>query len=223
MLVAIKAVIFDFDGTLAESMGVWRGLEEDLCRMSGAEDTEQVVRDLCPLTIPEVAAYFHEGFGLAESNEAVIAIIDDIMSQRYAHDVIAKPGALDLVRALHEAGIPMVVVSSTPHHLLDIGLGALGMAPYMTGVVSVDDVGHSKREPHAFMEACRIVGAEPFETLVFEDSVYAIETAKAAGMATFGVFDMDESGTVEQLREAADDFDMTLEAADLRRLQAIAL
>lgn len=216
------AVVFDLDGTLADSMGAWRGLEADLCRMSGIEDTPQVMRDLCSLTIPEVAAYFHEGYGLKASNEEVVQLMNEIMCQRYAQDVEAKPGALALVRALHAAGVPMAVASSTPHHLLDIGLEALGMAEFIGAVVSVDDVGHSKREPHAFLRAAELLGATAANTVVVEDSAYAVCTANQAGFGSFGVYDMDESATIAQLQDLACDWALGLEDVTVGRLQQVA-
>lgn len=220
---AVRSVIFDFDGTLAESMGAWRNLEGRLCAMVGIEDTSEVMEELCPLTIPEVAAYFHEGYGLKDTNKEVIELMNEIMADEYANNVPAKPGANALVRELASRRIPMAVVSSTPHHLLDIGLAALGMADDIKVVVSVDDVGHSKREPHAFNEATRLMGGEVATTMVFEDSLYAINTANDAGYMTFGVHDQDESGTMEQLKNAADVAYESLEGLDVEAVLTTAL
>lgn len=216
------AVIFDFDGTLADSMGAWRNLQTELCQRCGMESTNEVMRELNPLTIPEIAAYFHAR-GLGESEQDVLDIIDATMRHGYAHEVVLKPGAAQLVNDVHEAGIPVSVVSATPHYLIDIALEALNLSAYVDHVVSVDDVGHSKREPHAFLKAAELMNCPVEDALVVEDSLYAIRTAKDAGFHTLAVYDMDESGTVEELKTAAHSFVLTLESVTVSPLRAFAL
>lgn len=199
-------VIFDCDGTLIDSMAAWRELEEDLARQAGATLTKKDTDALTTMTIPECGSYMHGRFGLGKSGADVEDMINAFMSDYYANRAVAKPGVLEFVRALDELGVPMAVASSTPSALLRAGVASAGLAPYMRAVVSVDDVGKSKRDPMVYDRAREALGTVREQTWGFEDALYAIRTLKRAGYRTFGIYDCDLSGTREELAAEADRF-----------------
>lgn len=199
-------VVFDCDGTLIDSMNVWRELEDDLARRAHATLTKEDTDALTTMTIPECSAYMHEKFGLGESPMDVVAMIDDFMSDYYANRCVARPGALELVRGLHEAGIPMAVASSSPKHLLDLGLAHVGMAHYLEAIVSVDQAGKSKRDPDVYDLARASLGTTRENTWGVEDSLYAVFTLKNAGYRTLAIYDCDMAGSQDDLKREADAF-----------------
>lgn len=199
-------IVFDCDGTLIDSMSAWRELEEGLARRAGAVLTKQDTDALTTMTIPECAAYLHGRFGLGVSSADVEGMIDEFMADYYANRAVAKPGVLEFVRALDACGVPMAVASSTPSALLQAGVASAGLAPYMRAIVSVDDVGKSKREPVVYDRARESLGTTRAQTWGFEDALYAIRTLRTAGYRTFGIYDCDLSGTCEQLAAEADCF-----------------
>lgn len=197
-------VIFDCDGTLVDSMDAWRHVEESIANMAGITLSKEDTDALTTMSIPECGTYLHGKFGVGADGAVVENIINTMMLEFYQTKAAAKPGTLELVRELAAAGIPMCVASSTPNEPLNAGVENAGFAPYMKAVLSVDDVGHSKREPHLYLRACEIMGTEPQNTWVCEDAAYALDTANAAGFRTLGVFDCDLSATWEQILERAD-------------------
>lgn len=197
-------VIFDCDGTLVDSMDAWRHVEESIANMAGITLSKEDTDALTTMSIPECGEYLHGKFGVAESGEAVETIINTMMLEFYQTKAAAKPGTLEFVKELAAAGAPMCVASSTPNEPLDAGIANAGFAPYMQAVLSVDDVGHSKREPHIYLRACEIMGTDPQNTWVCEDAAYALTTAREAGFHTLGVFDCDLSATWEQIVELAE-------------------
>lgn len=197
-------VIFDCDGTLVDSMGVWRELEEELARRAGVVLSPEDTDTLTTLTISECGAYFHGNFGLGGSAQDVVDMIDAFMLEYYRDRSCPRQGALAFVQALAECGVRMSVASSTPPVCLNAGVAHCGFAPYLDAVVSVDDVGMSKREPAVYNRARELMGTPRERTWVFEDAAYALRTVRAAGYPAVGIYDCDLSGTWEELLKLAD-------------------
>ncbi len=197
-------VIFDCDGTLLDSMGVWREVEGELARRAGVELAEADSDVLTTLTIPEVGEFFHGRFGLAGSAQDVVGMIDELMLAYYREQVRERPGALAFVRGLAERGAAVSVASSSPQAYLRAGLEHAGFAPYVQAVVSVDDVGASKREPAVYDRARELMRTPLETTWGFEDSAYAVRTLRAAGYRAVGIYDCDLAGTYEELSDLAD-------------------
>lgn len=196
--------IFDCDGTLIDSMVAWREVEDELARLAGVELTKEQTDLITTLTLPEVGEFFHGQLGVGNSPQGVLDLIGEFMADFYGNRAQPRAGALEFVQALAARGVPMAVASSTPSALLRAGIEHAGFAPYMRAVVSVDDVGHSKREPHVYDCARASLGTPRHRTFGFEDAAYALGTLRAAGYRTVGVYDCDLSGTYEQLASVAE-------------------
>lgn len=213
-------VIFDCDGTLIDSMTVWRELEANLARRAGVELSAADTDELTTLTIPECGAFFYDRFGLGTSGEDVEGMIHEFMLTFYGTRAEARPGSLDLVKGLAAQGVRMSVASSSPQALLQAGLEHTGFAPYLDAIVSVDDVGKSKREPAVFDRARELMGTPKATTWGVEDSVYAVQTLTRAGYPTLGIYDCDISGTLAELEQAATHAISTFEDIDAEQFIA---
>ena len=91
-------VIFDCDGTLIDSMMVWRETEAGLARRANVTLTAAEIDALTAMTIPECGAFFHERFGLGSSGDEVVAMMDELMLEFYRERALARPGALEFVQ-----------------------------------------------------------------------------------------------------------------------------
>lgn len=202
--IPVQGVIFDCDGTLMDTMGLWMSIERELGARVGHVFSKEEEDTLRAFTIGEIAQYMHGELGVLESPQAVVAEIERLACDFYATKSQLKPGAMEFLQALREHGIPCAIASSSPHSLLDPGVAHTGIAGLLCAVVSTDDVGVSKREPVVYDRARQILGSDLEATWVFEDGAYTFAATVPAGYATVGVYDTDEAGTYEDLSRLAD-------------------
>lgn len=182
--------IFDMDGTLVDSMGYWQSLEREFLVSKGVTDgLENILERTKPLTLLEAAALFSEYCNLDGTPEQLEKEVLSMMEAHYRSDVVIKPGVIDYLENLRQQGVVMCVASATPRPLVELCLKRLGLDHYFSFLLSCMEVGAGKRQPDVFLEAARRLGAKPEETAVFEDSVYAVRTAHAAGFHVVAIHD----------------------------------
>ena len=177
-----KAAVFDLDGVLLDSMGIWNDLGARYLRSLGITPEEGLNEILFSMSMEQGAEYLHTHYALPQSAAEVGAGSADMLRDFYFYEVPAKDGAAALLAALL--------------------LG--GCARQDTVLFTTAEVGVSKHEPTIYLLAAEALHAAPAETLVFEDSLYALKTAKAAGFYTIGVYDADGETDQEGLRNTAD-------------------
>ncbi len=197
-------VVFDCDGTLIDSMGVWYEMQGVLIGRAGGTLSDEDVAAMGPMSIPECGAYIHEKYGLGTSGPDVVRMIDEYMLEFYSQRSEARPGALTFVEGLARAGAHMTVASSSPKPYLVAGLERCGFAPMLERILSVEDVHSTKREPAVWDRAREIMGTPLATTWGVEDSAYAVDTLRNAGYRTIAVYDNDSAGSLEVLAEKAE-------------------
>lgn len=182
--------IFDMDGTLVDSMVYWQRLGREYLTAQGVtEGMEEVLECIKPMTMAESSALFIETFGLPGTPESVMVEMNAVMDGHYRSDIPLKPGAADYLAALKAKGTKLCVATATPEPLARACLKRLEVLEDFEFLLSCDAVGSGKDRPDVFLEAARRLGAAPAETAVFEDAMFALQTAKDAGFYTVGVWD----------------------------------
>ena len=198
--------IFDMDGCLLDTIWLWHEAEQRVLDTVGITLTKEQRDELNALTLDEAATWFHERFGIMGSGEEVARAIVDYMLEYYRTKADPNPGVVEFVNAVHAAGAPMCVLSSSPQAFLQAGLGHAGIkglfAPEL--VISAEDQGLKKRSPSTFEYTCGLLGTEPADTWLFDDSWYALATAHECGLKTVGTFSSDGCGTHEELARYCD-------------------
>ena len=202
--VPVQGVIFDCDGTLMDTMGLWLEVEDQLAARVGHVFSASEQDMMRTLTISETGEYLHGELGILGSAQEVVDEINHLARDYYATRATLKPGVFEFVSELHRRGIPCAIASSSPHTLLDPGVDHTGLADLLVAVISTDDVQASKREPAVYDRARELLGSDLDATWVFEDGSYTFATTVPAGYRTVGVYDCDESGTFEELLRLAD-------------------
>ena len=200
---ALSGAILDFDGTIVDSLDAWRSLEGSLAADAHIEVTPEDRRKLTTFTLDETAAWFHTEHGLGESAAAVRATIDDYMVDFLSTSVRILPGVEAFLEECKRRGVELAVASSSPQLYLQTALKGTGLLPYFSQIISVEDVGHSKREPHIYHHARELLGTSKDQTWGFDDSLYALHALREAGYPTVGVFDAHEGIPFEQWSDHA--------------------
>ena len=198
--------IFDMDGTLVDSMCYWRNMEREFLTRKGVTDNlEEILEATKPMTLAEFSAYFSKICGVEFTPEQLIAECEEIMAEHYRNDVQIKPGVREYLDALQQKGVPMCVASATNKPLVELCLEKLGLRPYFRFILSCVEVGAGKSRPDVFLEAARRLGGEPADCAVYEDAIYAVRSAHAAGFYVVAVKDEHNGASWDEMRETADE------------------
>lgn len=200
----MKAYIFDLDGTLLDSMGLWEQIDAGFLTKRGLAVPPDYINAICSRSFPEAAAYTIERFHLPDSVEDLLAEWNGMAAHAYGHTVPLKPHAREYLKALKERGAKLAVATSLPRALYGPALRQHGLEPYFDAVCSTDEVAFGKTRPDVFLLAAKRLGVAPAECILFEDILQAVHSGKAAGMTVYGVLDEASKGDWDAIREAAD-------------------
>ena len=206
MLEGRKAVIFDLDGTLMDSMWMWRDIDIEYlgrCGYTPPEGLEQVIEGM---GFTETAQYFKERFQLPDSIGKIKEDWLKMAWDKYAHEVKPKPGAVDFLRAIRKKGLRVGIASSNSRDLILACLEGNQIADCFDCIVTSCDVAKGKPAPDVYLKAAELLGAEPETCLVFEDVPMGILSGKNAGMRVCAVEDAYSGGQTEKIRELADGY-----------------
>ncbi|MBQ3258695.1 MAG: HAD family phosphatase [Oscillospiraceae bacterium] len=195
--------IFDMDGTLIDSMGFWRNLAVDYLSSKGvAQVPDEILRKIKPMTMSESAALFRDEFGLTGDVEAEM---NAMMDAHYRNDIPLKKGVRQYLEMLRGKAVRMCVASATAEQLMESCLSRLGMRDYFSFLLSCETVGAGKNSPLVYHEAAKRLQAKPAEIAVYEDALYAVQTAKNAGYYVIGVYDEGAAKNWEAVTKIADE------------------
>ena len=199
----IKGAIFDLDGTLLDSMFIWDTIGEDYLRSLGKEPHEDLKETFMTLTLEEAAEYYREHYGVALSVKEIVDGVNAMVEGIYRTKVTLKPGVAEYLSWLKENGVRMCIATVTDRYLVEETLDRLGILQYFSEIFTCAEVGYGKDKPIIYRKALEHLGTTKNEAYVFEDSLFALKTAKADGFTTVGVYDRHENRQ-DNLKNLAD-------------------
>ena len=197
--------IFDMDGTLVDSMPIWKSLSRDYLQARGRHPTQAQLDAMGPMTMLEGAAFLMDAFGVEGPPERIIQEMHAVMEAHYRTDIPLKPGVGAYLERLWEEGAKLCVATATAEPLARACLERLEVAGYFDFILSCETVGAGKTKPDVYLEAARRLGAGPAETAVFEDALYAAQTAREAGFYVVGIPEAAYQDDWSALEELADE------------------
>lgn len=200
----ITGAIFDMDGTLLDSMHIWENIGEDILSTLDITPRGDLREQLRPLSLTQAAEYLIAEYGVQYPVAHIIELVNGSLEHQYREVVLPKPGAPELLEELRACGVPMCVATATVRHLAVAALARTGLLPYFEAVFTCPEVGEGKDSPAIFLQALDCLGTEKESTPVFEDALFAIETAKKAGFPVVAVYDASAAAQQAEIRALAD-------------------
>lgn len=196
----MSCYLFDFDGTLVDSMPVYGATILRVLDENGAAYPANVVKIVTPLGLAGTAEYFIRDLGLSRPREELVAQMTAYMVEAYTHRVPAKPHVADTLRQLRTRGDRLCVLTASPHATLDPCLKRLGIYDLFDHVWSCEDFGTTKADAAIYRMVAERMGVSVEEMIFLDDNYNADLTAARAGARVIGVFDESSADMEENIR-----------------------
>lgn len=204
MLKNIKAVLFDLDGSLVDSMWIWKDIDIAYLGRFGISLPEKLQSEIEGKSFSETAAYFKERFHIPDSIEKIKADWNQMAWDKYANEVPLKEGVFDFINECQKKGIKLGIATSNSRELVENIIQVHGIRDYFDCIVTGCDVKKGKPAPDVYLEASKRCVAQPESCLVFEDIVPGILAGKAAGMKVCAVEDAYSMHQKKEKKQLAD-------------------
>ncbi len=185
----IEYAIFDMDGTIVDSMYAWDTAADRLLLSMGITPFPETRDDIRTMTTAEVAKYFDKKYSLDIPENQLAHMFNRTMEDFYENEATFKEGALELLTSLHEKGVGMCVATATDRYMAEGVLKKLGVYHLFDFMVTCTEVGKGKSSPLVFDVCLERCGADKDKVWIFEDSFFAIKTAKDFGYHVLAVYD----------------------------------
>jgi len=206
MLTDIQAVIFDLDGTLVDSMWVWKAVDVEYLGRFGIALPKDLQPNIEGMSFHETAVYFKEHFQIPDSLEQMKAEWNRMAWKKYSCEVPLKAGAQDFLENCTKAGIRLGIATSNSRELMETIADAHGIGGYFDCILTGSEVLRGKPAPDIYLAVSEKLEVPPCRCLVFEDIIPGILAGKNAGMRVCAVADVYSEGDRAKKRELADYF-----------------
>ena len=200
----IKGAIFDVDGTMLDSMPIWENVSSDFLISRGKQPRPDLNSDLRMLGGHQIPEYFQIEYGITETAPEIHNAIIGLLNDFYCNKAPLKDGVIEVLEALRGLGVNMCVATATDRYLIEPALERCGIDGFFERIFTCGEEETSKRFPDIYIRAAESLGTSIAETLVFEDALYAIRSAKGAGFPIVAVYDLSADSHQEEVRQLSD-------------------
>ena len=182
-------LLFDLDGTLLDSNGIWTDVDAAFLRRRGLPYTRAYYEGVAHTTFPLAAQFTREYCRIPDSPESIMAEWMLLAGDRYATQVSLKPCVPEFLQACQAAGEPMAVLTSAVPAHCRAALQRHRLQGFFRQLIFAQELGLEKRDPRLFLRAAELCGARPEDCVLFDDSILSCRSAKSVGMRVVGVYD----------------------------------
>ena len=192
--------IFDLDGTITDTNGIWLEVDRAFLERRGLSNTPEYQRVVERSIYPVAAQFTRDYFRLDETPEDIMAELDSLAARHYRELAPLKPGAERFLRQCGAEGRPMALFTACRPSLCQAAMKRFGLWELFDHVVYAEELGLEKRDPRCFVRLSEVLGVPPGECTLFDDSPDNCATAARAGLSVTGVYDAYYAARQEELR-----------------------
>ena len=200
----LEAVIFDLDGSMVESMWMWRAIDIEYLGRFGIELPENLQACIEGMSFSETAVYFKERFRLPDDLETIKADWNQMAWDKYTYEVPVKEGVTNLLQYCKDHRIKVGIATSNSRELVENVVKARHLEQYFDCIMTGCDVAKGKPAPDIYLAVAKELNVSPANCLVFEDIIPGIQAGKAAGMRVCAVYDKYSEHQDEEKHRLAD-------------------
>ncbi|MCD7725978.1 MAG: HAD family phosphatase [Clostridiales bacterium] len=200
----VKAVIFDLDGSLVDSMWIWHAIDIEYLGKFGIAMPKMLQKEIGGKSFSETAVYFKERFQLPDTLQQIKDDWNRMAWDKYTHQAPIKNGVREVLEYCHAHHILMGIATSNSRELVDNIVSVHRLEQYISCIVTGCEVPKGKPAPDVYLAVAQKLGVLPEECLVFEDIVDGIIAGKSAGMKVCAVYDKHSEDQDEEKRRLAD-------------------
>jgi HAD superfamily hydrolase (TIGR01509 family) len=205
MIMKYKAVIFDLDGTLIDSMGIWLDVDKEYLIKRNIPVPDDLFEDVPEgNSFNEICQYFKDKFDLPDTIKEIGAEWTEMVGQHYKTDIKLNDGAEEFIKFLHEQNMKMAIGTSNTKYLAETVLQVNGVLHYFDSIVAGCEEIKGKPYPDIFLKAAEELGIDPKDCLVIEDTLHGVRAAHNGGMDAFAIFDDNDTHDITNLKKEAD-------------------
>ena len=196
--------LFDFDGTLVDSMSIFAEVMLKMLDEGGVEYPDNVLKLITPMGMQKTVEYFIE-LGMDMPAEQIAKKMGDYFIDEYTHRIPAKEGVIETLEVLRARGDSLNILTASPHITLDPCLNRLGIYDMFDNVWSCDaDFGKTKTDPQIYRDAADRIGVAVEDMIFIDDNLYADIAGKQSGAVVYGIYDPSSAEYEQQIRDVTD-------------------
>ena len=197
-------LLFDLDGTLIDSSGIWLQIDLDFTARRGLPHTQEYHDFVAHATAPTAAQFTKDYYNLSESVEEIMREWSEQALHEYTCNIPAKPHVQAYLEQCRLKGERMAIVTSSEPRLCRASLKKNGLEHYFERLLFAQEIGIEKQNPALFQRVAQMLNVPCAACLVYEDSPLACRGAKDAGMMVVGVYDALFSAAETAMRALCD-------------------
>ena len=198
---SMTGAIFDLDGTLLDSMHIWSEIGLKFLKNEGVTPPPGASEEFVKLSLVQAAEFYIKNYAPEKIVLDIVKSINALVEDFYFNEVLLKTGVREFLEFLKERNVKMCVATATDKYMVEKALERNGIRDYFSEIFTCTNVGAGKDSPIIYDKALEHLGTEKNTTFIFEDALYAIETANKADYKIVGIKDVSEPADPEKVKE----------------------